>query len=253
VRIPDYISPIIGYRIWQWDAAGLKSLNGELWFPCQPQSAVCRAGARGFISGLTKPPAHEAADLPSLRCTCGVYAAKTREHLNRCGYRKFAVRGEVFLWGRVVEHEHGWRAEFAYPKSMFLLPAAIPFSLSAIDAGLKALTAFGTDIFILGDHEHIRLWANGTGYDSPGLDYLISARKEHYVRRQSERTLKKGDRVAVLGLGIAVVEQVDGEEVHVALGNRLALRIARKEIVVNEQNNRWECEVTKARGYRVCE
>lgn len=59
--------------------------------------------------------------------------------------------------------------------------------------------------------------------------------------------------MAVLGLGIAVVEQVDGREVHVALGNRLVLRIARNEIAVNEQNNRWECEATKARGYQVCE
>jgi len=85
VRIPDYISPIIGYRIWQWDAAGLKSLNGELWFPHQPLSAVCRADARGSISGLSKPAAHDAGELPSFKCTCGVYAAKSREHMNRCG------------------------------------------------------------------------------------------------------------------------------------------------------------------------
>jgi hypothetical protein len=30
VKIPDYISPVVGYRVWQWNAAGLKSLNGEL-------------------------------------------------------------------------------------------------------------------------------------------------------------------------------------------------------------------------------
>jgi preprotein translocase subunit YajC len=90
-------------------------------------------------------------------------------------------------------------------------------------------------------------------YDAAGLDYLIRARRDHYLRRQSERTLKEGDRVAVLGHGIAVVEQVEGKEVLVALGNRLVLRIARKEIVVNEQNNRWECETTKTRGYQVCE
>jgi preprotein translocase subunit YajC len=81
------------------------------------------------------------------------------------------------------------------------------------------------------------------------LDYLIEVRKEFYGRHWQERTLKRGDRVAVLGRGIAVVEQVDGKEVHVVLGNRLVLRIARKKIVVNEQNNRWECEANKARGY----
>jgi len=36
---------------------------------------------------------------------------------------------------------------------------------------------------------------------------MIKTRKESYVCRQRERTLKKGDRVAVLGRGIAVVER----------------------------------------------
>jgi preprotein translocase subunit YajC len=242
VRIPDYISPIIGYRIWQWDAAGLKSLNGELWLPRQPISAVCRANARGYISGLSKPAAHDAAELPCLKCTCGVYAARTMEHLNQCGYQKFGVHGEVYLWGRAVEHERGWRAQFAYPKALFLAADTIPFSLSEINARLKTLAEFGTDIFLLRDRGRVALWKRSAGFDADGLDYLIKTRKEYYVRRQQDRTLKKGDRVAVLGRGIAVVKQVDGNEVHVTLGNRPVLRIARTEIVVNEQNNRWECE-----------
>ena len=251
MKVPDYISPIIGYRVWQWDAAGLKSLNGELWFPRQALSAVCKADTRNSISGLART-VHDVAELPSFKCTCGVYAAKNIEHIHKCGYGKFGVRGEVFLWGRVVEHERGWRAEFAYPKSLALLPAAIPFSLSAIDARLKTLTAFGIDIVILHDHERVPLWKNCSGYDAAGLDYLISRRKDYYVQRGSERTLRKGDRVAILGHGIAMVEQLNGKEVHVVLGNRTVLRIARAEIVVNEQNNRWECEATDARGYQVC-
>ncbi|MGA8310799.1 MAG: hypothetical protein WB755_12270, partial [Terriglobales bacterium] len=75
-----------------------------------------------------------------------------------------------------------------------------------------------------------------------GLDYLIKARKEYYVRRQQERNLKKGDRVAVLGHGIAVVQQTDDKEALVVLWNRHVLRIARKHIVLNQQNMRWECE-----------
>jgi len=155
--------------------------------------------------------------------------------------------------GKVVEHERGWRAQFAYPKTLFLAADTIPFSLSEINARLETLTEFGTDIFLLHDHERVALWIHGSGFDAAGLDYLINRRKEYYVRRGSERTLKKGDRVAVLGHGIAVVEQIDGKDVHVVLGNTLVLRIARKEIVVNEQNNRWECEAHKARGYQVCE
>jgi len=252
VRIPDYISPVVGYRVWQWDAAGLKSLNGERWVAHQPLSAVCKADASGSVSGLSKAT-HNPAELPNFKCTCGVYAAKTLERLRGCGYSRFGVYGEVYLWGTVVEHERGWRAQFAYPKSLFLAADTIPFSLAEINARLKTLAEFGTDIFLLHDCARVALWRHGFGFNAAGLDYLIEARKEYYVRRRQERTLKKGDRVAVLGHGIAVVKQVDGGEVHVGLGSRLVLRIARKEIVVNEQNNRWECEANKARGYQVCE
>jgi preprotein translocase subunit YajC len=252
MTVPDFISPIMGYRVWHWDATGLRSLNGEKWFAHQPLSAVCRADVCGSIAGLSKSR-HNPAELPSFGCSCGVYAARTMEHLRQCGYRKLGVHGEVYLWGTVVEHERGWRAEFAYPKTLFLSADAIPFSLSEIHSRLQTLAEFGTDIFLQRDSRRVALWKRGSGFDAAGLDYLIEARKEYYVRRRQEHTLTKGDRVAVLGHGIAVIEQVDGGEVHLALGNRRVLRIARKEIVVNEKNNRWECEATKARGYQVCE
>ena len=94
--------------------------------------------------------------------------------------------------------------------------------------------------------ESIRFWTNGAGLDSAGLDYLLKLRKEYYVRRQRERTLQDGDRVAVLGHGIAVVEQTDDKEALVVMGTRDVLRIARKDIVWNQQNMRWECEAKNA-------
>jgi len=251
MNVPDYISPVVGFRVWQWDATGLRSLNGEKWFAHQPLSAVCKADASGSIAGLSKAT-HNPAELPCFNCTCGVYAAKTIEHLHQCGYKRFGVHGEVYLWGTVVEHERGWRAQFAYPKTLFLAADTIPFSLSEIDARLQTLTEFGTDIFLVHDGEKAALWKHGSGFDAAGLDYLIKARKEYYASRQLERTLKKGDRVAILGRGIAVVEQTDDNEALVVLSNRLELKIARKDIVFNQQNMRWECEATKARG-QVCE
>jgi len=245
MNIPDYISPVVGYRVWQWNAAGLRSLNGEPWLPGRPLAAGCRVAARGTIVGRAKA-VHGADELPYSDCTCGVYAAKNIEHLRQVGYERRGIRGEVYLWGTVVEHRLGWRAQFAYPKSLCLPPDAIPFTLAEIDARLKSLIAFGADIFILGQHESIRLWKNGSGFDAAGLDYLIKTRQEYYVRRQRERTLKRGDRVAVLGRGIAVVEQTDVKEVHIVLGNRLVLRIARKDIILNQQNMRWECEANNA-------
>jgi preprotein translocase subunit YajC len=247
MTVPDYISPVVGHRVWQWDGSCLSSLNGEQWVARQPLAAICRAGVNGFISGLAKVT-HDPNELPRFNCTCGVYAAKTARHLRQCGYKRFALHGEVYLGGKVVEHERGYRAEFAYPKTFFLVPATIPFSLSEINSRLTTLAEFGTDIYLQHDCERVALWKHGSGFDEAGLDYLIKTRKEYYTRHQRERTLKKGDRVAVLGHGIAVVEQVGSKRVRVTLGNRLVLRIALKEIVVNEQNNRWECEATQNRG-----
>ena len=133
MNIPDYILPVIGYRVWRWNATGRKSLNGEPWLPGRPLAAGCRAAARGAIVGRAKA-LHGAHELPHSDCTCGVYAAKNREHLRQFGYEQCGIRGEVYLWGTVVEHERGWRAQFAYPKSLFLLPDAIPFTLTETDA-----------------------------------------------------------------------------------------------------------------------
>ena len=66
------------------------------------------------------------------------------------------------------------------------------------------------------------------------MDYIINLRQKHYLRQQQERTLRKGDRVALLGRGIAVVEQADEKEAVVVLENRVSLQIARKDIVLNE-------------------
>ena len=75
------------------------------------------------------------------------------------------------------------------------------------------------------------------------MDYLVAKRTEYYVRRQRDRTLMKGDRVAVLGRGIAVVEHADDAEVHALLGNKTLLRMRRNDIAWNRQNMRWEAKV----------
>ena len=92
----------------------------------------------------------------------------------------------------------------------------------------------------------IPLCWKGSGFDAAGLDYLIGKRTQYYARRQRDRTLMRGDRVAVLGRGIAVVEYADDTEVHALLSNRSVLRIARKEIVWDERNMRWETDANAA-------
>jgi len=144
------------------------------------------------------------------------------------------------LWGTVVEHERGWRAQLAYPKNLFLSPDALPFTLAEIWPRLQALTLYGSDIFVLDNDQTISLWGKRSGFDPAGLDYLIEIGKEYYLRHQRDRILKKGDRVAVLGRGIAVVEQVDSKWIQAVVWNKCALRIARKYIRWDNRNMRWE-------------
>ena len=241
MNVPDYISPIAAHRVWQWDTTGLKSLNGEPWSPGKPLGAECRAASRGLIVARAKAT-HDAHDAPQANCTCGVYASKSLEHLRTTGYARYGIHGEVNLWGTVVEHELGYRAQFAYPKNFALPPDTLPFTLAEIQSRLQMLTAYRVDIFVADLKKNIPLWAKNAGYSRAGHDYLIERSKRYYDRRRQERTLRKGDRVAIIGRGIAVVEQVDGKQVHVVLWNRNMLRIRHKEIVWDEGNRRWEAQ-----------
>jgi preprotein translocase subunit YajC len=183
---------------------------------------------------------HDAHDVPQANCTCGIYAVKTLDHFRSAGYERFGICGEVFLWGKVVEHELGYRAQLAYPKNLFLSLDALPFTLAEIRSRLEMLTTYRIDIFVADPKGNIPLWAKESGCSPVGLDYLIERSKQDHDRRQQERTLKKGDRVAILGRGIAVVEQIDDTEVHSLLRNRIMLRMRRDDIVWNQQNVRWE-------------
>jgi hypothetical protein len=185
VIIPDYIMPLVGYRTWRWDITGLKSLNGEPWLSDQPLEAECRAAILRTIAGLAKT-VHSPYELPHAKCSCGVYAAKNLEHLRQIGYERRGIHGAVSLWGKLVEHKLGWRAQFAYPKSFFLPLNVIPFGLSEIGTRLKTLIAFGADIFVLGDHESIRLWKEDSGFDAAGLDYLFKTRRGSIRRRREQ-------------------------------------------------------------------
>ena len=104
------------------------------------------------------------------------------------------------------------------------------------------MTLYGSDIFVLDNDQTSSLWGKRSGFDPAGLDYLIERSKGYNDRRQRDRNLKRGNRVAILGRGIAVVEQADEAEVHALLGNRTMLRMLRKDIVWNRQNTRWEAK-----------
>ena len=108
------VEPILGWRT--WGLAGSRSGKdlmllpvvgrGRPWRPRAPARAACpRRRAHGAIPGLD--------------CRCGLHATHEIDLLRRT--RDPAVLGRVALWGRVIEHERGYRAQFAYPQRLRLV------------------------------------------------------------------------------------------------------------------------------------
>lgn len=226
---PDYVFPVVGYRVWQWDATGLKSLNGINWHPGEAFTAECKT------QGCNEVPRSD--------CTCGIYASKSLDHLRRLGYTENRIRGEVCLWGTVVEHEGGWRAQLAYPKNFIVPLSLVPFDMSGVESWLATLAAYRCDIFLLGETGTVPLWCRDSGIDANGIELLVQRCSAWYAHQSEQRQIKRGDRVAVRGHGIAVVEHADNSQVQAVLGGRSVLRIERKEVVWDEQNMRWETAV----------
>ena len=87
------------------------------WFPRRPYRATCR---RIELPGPEQLAQHPS---PVPDCTCGIYASSSLRTLVTSTPSMPAVSavGTVALWGRVMEHERGWRAEFAYPDRLTLV------------------------------------------------------------------------------------------------------------------------------------
>lgn len=183
VSILDYISPIVGYRVWTWDTTGLKSLCAQRWHPGQALEARCKASTVvGTIAGRTET-ANDTHDAPEANCTCGIHAAKTFDHFRKGGYERYGIHGEVYLWGKVVQHELGYRAQFAYPRNLIIPTELLLLSSAPILNRLQGLVAYGINIFVADDNGSIPLWTAHSGLNSAGLDQLIEIGDENYDRR----------------------------------------------------------------------
>lgn len=241
--IPDYVAPIVGYRVWNWHDNELWSLNGEAWLPNQAFVAKCP-------SARHEPTPYD--------CSCGVHAAKDFEHLLKMFSAKFVedfVHGEVHLWGEVVEHDLGYRAQFAYPKSL-VLPFNLPSSVGPRleSSRLETLMVYGADISLA---PNILLWTKRSGYTSAGSDWLKGRGKPcgKWCEQWHERTLQMGDYVTVLGRGIGLVERDDSapsDTVCIRLRNDYVFIVPQEGIVWNCQTWRWEVERwdVELSGYR---
>lgn len=140
--VPDSITPVIGWRTWRLDSEGrLRSWGSDdLWKPGEPLRARCRRRRSGHALRRCTCPQETA---PARRCDCGIYAAQSIEQA-----RKYlggnGVIGRVALWGTVIEHEDGHRAEYAYPAALYVEPDC-PRQYQ------RALEAFGVPVLSAAD------------------------------------------------------------------------------------------------------
>lgn len=56
---------------------------------------------------------------PDVDCTCGLHGTLGIDVLRKT--KNPSVLGRVALWGRIVEHDLGFRAQFAYPQRLRLV------------------------------------------------------------------------------------------------------------------------------------
>jgi hypothetical protein len=119
------LEPILGWRAWRL----LRNSTGDLrivpstpraaWEPREPVRATC-SGSHTRLYMVFNPELAASHHSPEPGCTCGIHSMKDAARLARAG-RSTAVIGRVAMWGRVIEHSKGFRAELAYPSRLALV------------------------------------------------------------------------------------------------------------------------------------
>lgn len=106
--VPLYPGEMVGWRGWQVVDGTLRSVNdpSAMWIPKQEFVGYCDQGKSHKV--------------PWAKCQCGIYATKTMEKLRVNQYHNAGAFGLVSLWGGMIDGGDGYRAEFAYPKRIFL-------------------------------------------------------------------------------------------------------------------------------------
>jgi hypothetical protein len=256
MKIPDFISTIVAYRTWQWDAEGIASLNCVRWVPGEALTATCH----NHIAFADFIEPHKT---PDPRCSCGVYAAKNFEHLVQIGYAQHGIHGEVELWGTVMEHKLGWRAQFAYPKSFTVPEDMLPYQMPDLEVRLGMLSLYGVPIYftlwrspeaiptsmagLRARYEASRmlLWDKENGFSPEGVEVLAARARKWYEYKIENTTLHVGDRVFIKDTGIAIVhEEIGDKELRLQLFNRMLVRANRENIKWSIRNHRWETDQT---------
>jgi hypothetical protein len=152
LRVPDLAEPVIGWRYWRLDRGRdrLASLTGraEPWPAGSAFEAACRfarrdrSDSRYQVVGGFERASHGA---PEEGCTCGIYATRDLKTLRSkmlFGLGLMVV-GEVALWGKVISATRGYRAQFAYPRRLYVVQRTSDWDQSST---ISALSVYGVPV-----------------------------------------------------------------------------------------------------------
>lgn len=109
------VEPIEAWRLWRVDELDKKSPLRS-WSMTSHKLKSWPAGRRNeaICSGYYGSDPHHW-KVPHINHGCGLYGSLRPSRDYRLS--TLTVKGRVYLWGRVIRHEKGWRAQFAYPKN----------------------------------------------------------------------------------------------------------------------------------------
>lgn len=140
------ISPVTAYRIWYVPLQPILVMRSYWiqtpWDPCKRLEAECRNQMSCVCAGdfwtTTKREPEEAF---TCSCSAGIYGWKTFdqgfemyideiEKMDGMGREEPVTNrvafGKVYLWGKVVECEKGFRGQYAYPSGIYYTSANSP-------------------------------------------------------------------------------------------------------------------------------
>lgn len=158
--IPDGIEPILAWRNWRLRGYPdhphiVSNYNNALWVPKKPTVALCALDGYSRQANLLHhslmsrghtgyPPPTDHKKGPVLGCSCGLYGLQGPEWAGRSAhtymgkYRRVAgeqpiiqeipatIYGCVAFWGRIIVGTTGYRAQYGYPKALYIATTEQP-------------------------------------------------------------------------------------------------------------------------------
>lgn len=147
----NMMEALVGWKAWYILEEKLRSASAStIWTPSESLISECLCEKLNAPSAFNPcgVPIHKCVDSPQENGYCGIYAASSRQEVQKyithghiVGVEGDAfIVGEIYGWGRYVRGDSGWRSQFAYPKCFYLRPSQVEF--------IDTLRAFHVPIYI---------------------------------------------------------------------------------------------------------